>query len=310
MRLNKNSKNYEYAKVMNFSSENEMEDILFSNDDLSKIVEEELLIIGRQIQVENYLDTIDILAIDKQGKMVIIELKSSFIYGTDADFQTVKYAAIVSKWDISIIKELYEDCYYKLINKHVNFEKKLDAFLDVDISYINNDQRIILIGTGDNEKLNLACSWMKSKNIDVKIVPILRYEDESLEILGDRFLEEVSVNKPILDSQYSVEYHVQNGDIKTQEVAKAYIQALKEIHFFDSPVANQSYIVFKKDGTNIIKIWVNKKTIKIDFLKGFGKQAERNKVENLVREDVGFSIADKITYGDEGHISASSYYSN
>ncbi|RCW52235.1 endonuclease NucS domain-containing protein [Halanaerobium sp. ST460_2HS_T2] len=303
MRLYKNSKNYEYADVINFKSENEMEDILFSNEDLNKIVEEELLIVGRQIQVENYLDTIDILAIDKEGKMVIIELKSSFTsYGTDADFQTVKYAAIVSKWDISDIKELYEDCYYKLINKHVNFEKKLDAFLDVDISYINNDQRIILIGTGDNEKLNLACSWMRCKNIDVKIVPILRYEDESLEVLEDRSFEDFSVNKPILNSQYSVEYHVQKGDLQTQEVAKAYIQALQEIHHFDYPVANQSYIVFKTDGTNIIKMWVNKKTIKVDFLKGFGKIARRNKVEDLVREDVGFSIADKINYGDEGHI--------
>ncbi|MFW5795018.1 MAG: hypothetical protein ACOCV1_06000, partial [Bacillota bacterium] len=109
-------------------------------------------------------------------------------------------------------------------------------------------------------------------------------------------------NKPILNSQYSVEYHVQKGDLQTQEVAEAYIQALQEIHLFDYPVANQSYIVFKTDGTNIIKMWVNKKTIKVDFLKGFGKQAERNKVEDLVREDVGFSIADKINYGDEGHI--------
>lgn len=309
MRLNKSSKNYEFTEVVNFSSENEMEDVLYINEDLNKIVEEKLLIVGRQIQVENFLDTIDILAIDKKGRMVIIEVKSSLVNGTNTDFQTVKYAAIVSRWTIDIIKELYEDCYHKRVNKYVNFEKILDAFLEVDISYINKDQRIIIIGTGENDKLNLSCSWMNYKNIDVDIISLVRYKDGSLDVIKDRHLENFEINKPILTSQYTVEYHIQKGNKKTRKVARAYIKALKEVHLFDSPSATQSYIVFKKDGKNIVNIWVNKKTIKVDFLKGFGKVADRVEVEKKVEESVGLSIDDKISYGDERHITNLDYYS-
>ncbi|MFW6272808.1 MAG: hypothetical protein ACOC2U_03410 [bacterium] len=54
------------------------------------VLQEKLLIIGRQVRFLEIDDTIDLLAIDENGNLVIIELKSNLI-STGSDFQASKF---------------------------------------------------------------------------------------------------------------------------------------------------------------------------------------------------------------------------
>ncbi|RQG90392.1 endonuclease NucS domain-containing protein [Natrarchaeobius chitinivorans] len=83
-----------------------MSDRDFREDDLREwiisdpksILGEEFLIIGREVAVQRIGDAIDLLGIDRDGNVVVIELKRGSLQGT-VDFQGLKYAAYSSHWD-------------------------------------------------------------------------------------------------------------------------------------------------------------------------------------------------------------------
>ena len=63
------------------------------------ILEEPLLIIGRQVLIPDVKDKLDLLAIDPQGKAVIIELKRGKLKDP-VDMQALRYASYVSKMEV------------------------------------------------------------------------------------------------------------------------------------------------------------------------------------------------------------------
>src|SRR5579885_296377 len=63
----------------------------------SSILGEPLLIIGRQLIIPDVKDRLDLLALDPQGKAVIIELKRGKLKDP-VDMQALRYASYISKW--------------------------------------------------------------------------------------------------------------------------------------------------------------------------------------------------------------------
>jgi RecB family endonuclease NucS len=73
--------------------EDELREWILANP--GEILGEDLLIIGREVQVANLNDGIGLLALDKSGNLVVVELKRGALRG-GVDFQSLKYVSCVS----------------------------------------------------------------------------------------------------------------------------------------------------------------------------------------------------------------------
>jgi hypothetical protein len=126
--------------------------IFHSPQDFFKEIAEELFVIGKEIEPsKNVQDRIDLLAIDKEGSCVVIELKR----GTHKlhMLQAVSYAAMVSQWQ--------PDDFFQLLNE--DQQEALGDFLEVDRDQINRQQRVILIAETYDYGLLVATEWLSEK---------------------------------------------------------------------------------------------------------------------------------------------------
>ena len=110
---------------------------------------EELLIIQKEFS--GFSDTnerLDLLALDKQGTLVIIEIKLDDT-GRDVTWQALKYASYCSNMSADNIKKIYQEYLDDLSGNENAEERLLDFFEDSEHEVLNLNkgvtQRIILL---------------------------------------------------------------------------------------------------------------------------------------------------------------------
>ena len=144
----------------------DLEEWIISNP---SIVGSDLVIIGKQVTTKS--GPLDLLAIDKSGNTVIIELKRDKL-PREALAQAIDYASDVAYWSIDKLSEVCT----KFHNK--SLEESLSAnFQDVDLESINvnESQRIILVGFSIESSLERMIEWLSDKyDVNVNAV-ILNY---------------------------------------------------------------------------------------------------------------------------------------
>ena len=125
-------------------SESDLEDLISRRPE---ILREDLMIIGRQVEVEELKDKIDFLAVDSNLNTVVIEIKKGQVKG-GVDIQCLKYASYVSNWNFDQLKEIAES-YFRDNKIGKTFVNALQEFAGEEIDYedVNRRQRIILVGT-------------------------------------------------------------------------------------------------------------------------------------------------------------------
>lgn len=133
------------------------------------IVRPGLRLIGRQVMTSS--GPLDLLAIDRSGDLVIIELKRDRL-PREALAQAVDYASDLATWSIDKISEA---CV-----KYTG-ESLEDVFstsfpeVDLETTKINDRQRIVLVGFGAETALERMVEWL-SENYGVSInAVILKY---------------------------------------------------------------------------------------------------------------------------------------
>ena len=177
--------------------EKELEDWIIAQPSL---LGEPLLIIGRQVLIPDVRDKLDILALDPKGKAVIIEIKRGKLKDP-VDMQALRYASYISKWSF----EEFENQARKFLNnnesKKFNFNEVFESFCEEsnidEIHDINNDQRMIIVGSEVKEKLGSVALWLHEHNIDIKIVEIEAYKE------GKSILLQPSVIVPLPVSKFA-----------------------------------------------------------------------------------------------------------
>lgn len=89
----------ENVKQTRFKQEGKLEKDLESwIENNPSFLGESLLLIGRQVQISEVKDKIDLLALDANGNTVIIELKKGRIKDP-VDIQSLRYASYISRWN-------------------------------------------------------------------------------------------------------------------------------------------------------------------------------------------------------------------
>lgn len=160
--------------------------VIYNNEDSLLIIAKEHAfdgkVAGRGIRS-------DLIAMDKDGKVVIIELKRDNS-GCDVDWQAIKYAARISKYSTERIAELLLD--YEKINSIDDAKQKIIEHVSGISSGNNNfDEvfqkigdglcvRIILVAKDFNPDVCAAVLWMRETSnyaIDISCVKLKPFKD-------------------------------------------------------------------------------------------------------------------------------------
>ena len=137
------------------------------------ILDDDLLIIGKEFSgFDRTNERLDLLAVDRDGKLVVIELKRDDT-GADAHWQAIKYASYFQQATTDVIVaravEYWEE------SQDTAVTRLLQHLGADDLNALNNDQRIILASHRFAPEVTSAAFWLNGKVPDlitcVKLTP-------------------------------------------------------------------------------------------------------------------------------------------
>lgn len=170
--------------------------------------EEELLIIQKEFSgFDKTNERLDLLALDKNGNLVIIENKLDDS-GKDVTWQALKYVSYCSALTKDEIISIYQD-YLKNKNLDEDAEKNILEHLGADYININisNSQRIILVSREFRAEVTSTVLWLRSKGVDIQCIKFIPYKFQDKIIIDiDKIIpvpeiEEFTVKLSIKDSE-------------------------------------------------------------------------------------------------------------
>ena len=203
-------------KEMNCKERTDLQEWIVSNP---KILGEELLIIQKEFSGwDKTNERLDVLALDKKGKLVVIENKTDDS-GRDAVWQAIKYASYVSTLTLEQTAELL-DSYLKGNNSTEDAKRVIGDFLNKEFDEIKdfnteNSQRIILVARKFRNEVVSAAVWLRKFKIDISCVQITPYKD------GDALYLDLDTIYPCRSSE--------DYTMKMQEKAEAEHQQSEKI---------------------------------------------------------------------------------
>lgn len=168
----------------------------------SSIIGNDIVIIGRQVMTDS--GPLDLLGIDKNGNLVIIEIKRDKL-PREALAQAIDYASDVADWSIEKITETLA-AYLTKASSHdldINLEDYVRESLhkrniDIENLDINYAQRIILIGFSVESALERMIKWLSdNSNIFINAI-VLNYIKTSS---GDKLLAKTSIVSEEIEKQ-------------------------------------------------------------------------------------------------------------
>lgn len=142
-----------------------------------EVLGEELLVIQKEF--DGFSDTherLDLLALDKEGKLVVIENKLDDS-GRDVTWQAIKYASYCSSMSqeeiISIFAKYLNGTQEEAREKILSFFDK-DDMEDVELNP-ENSQRIIFVAANFRKEVTSSALWLRNFGIDVCCIKVSPY---------------------------------------------------------------------------------------------------------------------------------------
>jgi len=158
---------------------------------------EELLVIQKEFN--GFSDTnerLDLLAIDKQGNLVIIENKLDDS-GKDVTWQSIKYASYCSSLTKNDIVKMYQD----FLGSSSNAEERISDFfdgMDIDEILLNqglNSQRLILIAANFRKEVTSSVLWLMNFKMRIQCFKVTPFQ------LGEQLFLNVEQILPTKDTE-------------------------------------------------------------------------------------------------------------
>ena len=140
---------------------------------------EDLLIIQKEF--DGFKDTrerLDVLALDKEGRLVVVENKLDDS-GRDVVWQVLKYVAYCSSLKKAEIIDIYQK-YLDRWDKGANAARNVCDFLDVDdlddtVLNAGNEQRLILVAANFRKEVTSTALWLIGHGIRAQCFRVMPY---------------------------------------------------------------------------------------------------------------------------------------
>ena len=180
---------------------------------------EELLIITSEYdKFDKTKERLDLLALDREGNVVVIELKRDDS-GKNVDLQALKYAAYCSTLtldDVTSIYKNYCDRNKHFITKDDARKRIMDFITDIDFNEINDNPRIILVSKEFRQEVTASVMWLRKYGLDIKCIKLTPYQ-----LSNDKVIIEVNTIIPIPEAEdYIIRSEQKEGKEGKMTVAK------------------------------------------------------------------------------------------
>jgi CRISPR/Cas system-associated endoribonuclease Cas2 len=181
-KVNVKSKALTKLNPTNFAAQNLLEryDIQEWIEKTPDILGEDLLVIGKELLLPSG-SRLDLLAIDKNARLVIIELKRDDS-GKDIDWQAIKYTSYCSNF---LTEEIVYHYAIYLNSDEEEAKDRIDEFIDEDVEKLNHGQRIILVSKAFHSDVISAVLWLRDYGVDLECLRLKPFLDNS----GDLFIQ-------------------------------------------------------------------------------------------------------------------------
>ena len=172
---------------------------------------EELLIIQKEFSGFNDTkERLDLLALDKQGNLVVIENKLDDT-GRDVTWQVLKYASYCSTLSKKDIKNIYQDFLDKGSNNDSAEDKLVEFFNDNEYEELQlnkgQTQRIIMVAGNFRKEVTSTVLWLMNYKLRIQCFKVTPYA------LDDQLFLDFEQIIPMKDTE---DYIISMAD-KTQE---------------------------------------------------------------------------------------------
>lgn len=185
---------------------------------------EELLIIQKEFN--GFIDTnerLDLLALDKQGNLVIIENKLDDS-GRDVTWQALKYASYCSSLTKEDIRSIYQDYLNKTSKDQIAEEQISYFFEDKEYEELSlnqgSTQRIIMVSGKFRKEVTSTVLWLMNFNIRIQCFRVTPFT------LGEQILLNVEQILPIKDTE---DFSISMASKAQDEIAVQ--ESLKSRHY-------------------------------------------------------------------------------
>jgi hypothetical protein len=140
--------------------------------DTPEILGESLLIISKELILPSGR-RLDLLAVDKEGALVVVELKRDDS-GTDVEWQAIKYASYCSSFSHD---DIYNHFAKYLSTDSDDAQLKIEDFINCEPEDLNQSQRIILISREFHSEVISAVLWLRESAIDIECIRFTPYRE-------------------------------------------------------------------------------------------------------------------------------------
>jgi hypothetical protein len=161
---------------------------LYERNDLQRLLRDNVSILGDDLlvigeEVSNWEDArrrIDLLAIDRSGRLVVIEIKRNQT-GGHMDLQAIRYAAMISSMTFDDVLEAFEGHCRQYRSDVDDARTELEDFLDGaeggDEPVISSDVRILLVSADFGREITTTVLWLnRFEGMDIECRRLVPYE--------------------------------------------------------------------------------------------------------------------------------------
>ncbi len=149
-----------------------------------EILGEDLLIVSMEFdRFKGSRDRLDLLAVDREGNLVVVELKRNS-HADYADLQSIRYAAMVSTMTVEQLLPYYAE-YHKTATGTAATEEELRSniadFVELEeFEEFSSQPRIILCSEDFSQEISTTVLWLREFDLDVACVRLTphRLEDK------------------------------------------------------------------------------------------------------------------------------------
>jgi alkylated DNA nucleotide flippase Atl1 len=160
-----------------------------------EIVGEELKIVSNQFaKFDGAKDRLDVLALDRAGRLVVIEIKRDTSGGYQ-DLQAIRYAAFASTFRAEQLVEAYVAYVAKTEGRVLDRDDaraELEAFIEgenLDVVDEDEQPRMILVAAGFQPGVTSTVLWLRrAYRMDISCVQLVPYEVSGELVLGSSIL--------------------------------------------------------------------------------------------------------------------------